>query len=104
MSTNQAVLPDGSAFFTASLPLPKDHWLYAPRCAEWDSERDTTADTPRPILTHEQREAVIAAVRYAIRGATSCGKDADFDPDALVLNAVYALCGPFASRATCDPA
>ena len=26
------VLPDGSAFTVGSLPLPKEHWLYAPRC------------------------------------------------------------------------
>lgn len=90
-------LPDGSGFAVASLPLPQDHWLYASRCAEWDSERDTSADTPHPILTHAQRDAVVAAVRYAIRSATMCGQDMDFDPDALVLNAVYALCGPFSS-------
>ncbi|KAE8757345.1 hypothetical protein FSO04_24305 [Paraburkholderia madseniana] len=89
------ILPDGSAFFVGSLPLPKDHWLYAPRCDQWDSERDTTADTPHPILTHEQRAAVVAAVRYALRGATKCGQDLDFDPDALVQNAVFALCGPY---------
>jgi hypothetical protein len=88
-------LPDGSGFFTASLPLPKEHWLYAPRCSEWDEKRDTTADTPHPILTHAQRESVVAAVRYAIRGATMCGQDPDFDPDALVQNAVVALCGPY---------
>lgn len=88
-------LPDGSAFFVGSLPLPKDHWLYAPRCQEWDEVRDTSADVPQPILTHAQRDAVVAAVRYAIRGATMCGQEADFDPDALVQNAVYALCGPF---------
>ncbi|WP_146125477.1 hypothetical protein [Burkholderia multivorans] len=92
-----ARLPDGSGFAVASLPLPQDHWLYASRCAEWDSERDTSADTPHPILTHAQRDAVVAAVRYAIRSATMCGQDMDFDPDALVLNAVYALCGPFSS-------
>lgn len=90
---NVTVLPDGSAFFVASFPLPKDHWLYAPQCAEWDSERDTSADTPRPILDSSQRAAVIAAIRYAIRGATMNGKEMDFDPDALALNAVYALCG-----------
>lgn len=56
-----------------------------------DEARDTTADTPHPILTHRQRDAVVAAVRYAVRGATMCGKEADFDPDALVQNAVYAL-------------
>ena len=89
------VLPDGSAFFVGSLPLPKDHWLYASRCEKWDSVRDTTADTPQPILDHAWRESVVAALRYAIRGATDCGKVSDFDPDALVQNAVYALCGPF---------
>lgn len=92
------VLPDGSAFFTASLPLPKDHWLYAPRCAEWDNERDTTADTPHPILNNSHLHAVIAAIRYAVRGATMCGQEMDFDPDALALNAAYALCGPATGR------
>ena len=87
-------LPDGSGFAVASLPLPHDHWLYEGRSAEWDSNRDTSADTPHPILTHAHQNAVVAAVRYAIRGATMCGKEPDFDPDALVLNAVYALCGP----------
>ena len=87
------VLPDGSAFAMLCSPLPAGHWLYAPR-SEWDSERDEFAECPRPILTHAQRDAVVAAVRYAVRGATMCGKEADFDPDALVQNAVYALCGP----------
>lgn len=88
------VLPDGSAFAVASFALPKDHWLYAPR-GEWDVERNEFAECPRPILTGEQRDSVIAAVRYAIRGATMCGKETDFDPDALVQNAAYALCGPY---------
>lgn len=87
------VLPDGSAFAVASFPLPADHWLYAPR-TEWGSSRDEFAECPRPILTDDQREAVIAAARYAIRGATMCGQEPDFDPDALALNFAYALCGP----------
>jgi hypothetical protein len=87
------ILPDGSAVALASLPLPKDHWLYAPR-GEWDNERDDFAELPRPILNNSHRAAVIAAIRYAIRGATMCGQDPDFDPDALVQNACYALCGP----------
>lgn len=90
------VLPDGSAFALGSFPLPGDHWLYAPQCPGWDDERDTSADTPRPILTHERHDAVVAAIRYAIRGATMNGTVQDFDPDALVQNAVYALCGPYA--------
>lgn len=88
------VLLDGSAFFVGSFPLPKDHWLYAPRCEEWDNDRDTSADTPHPILDNSQRDAVKAAIRYAIRGATMNGTELNFDPDALVLNAAYALCGP----------
>lgn len=87
------ILPDGSAFAVGSFPLPGDHWLYAPR-SEWDNTRDEYAECPAPILTSAQRQAVTAAARYAIRGATMCGQEQDFDPDALVLNMVYALCGP----------
>ena len=93
------ILPDGSAFSVMSFQLPKDHWLYAPR-GEWDAERDEFAECPLPILTHAQRNDVIAAARYAIRGATMCGKEADFDPDAMVLNLVYALCGPAIRKKT----
>lgn len=98
MSTT-TILPDGSAFATASFPLPADHWLYAP-ASDWDSARDELTECPLPILTHEQRDAVVAAVRYAVRGATMRGQEMDFDPDALVQNAVYALCGPY-SRSEC---
>lgn len=94
------VLPDGSAFGSMSFPLPADHWLYAPRSEGWDSVRDTSPDQPHPILTHAQRDAVIAAVRYAVRAATMCGKESDFDPDALVQNAVVALCGNYGSTLT----
>ncbi len=86
-------LPDGSAFFTASYPLPPDHWLYAE--LEYALGADEPNELPEPILTHQQRETVIAAIRYAVRAATMCGKEADCDLDALVQNAVYALCGPF---------
>lgn len=96
------ILPDGSAFFTASWPLPKDHWIYAER-GPWDPERDDYSETPQPILDHTQRDAVVAAIRYAVRGATMCGTEPDFDPDALVQNAVYALCGPFNRVALAAP-
>ena len=96
---NLTRLPDGSAFAIASFPLPDSHWLYAPR--EYAEGADEPKELPRPILNHtEHREAVVAAIRYAVRGATMCGKEPDFDPDALVQNAVYALCGPFGGRAT----
>ncbi len=89
--------PDGSGFFVGSFPLPGDHWLYTPRTTGWDAERDCTPDTPHPILDNSKRDAVVAAIRYAVRGATMCGTESDFDPDALVQNAVYALCGPCGS-------
>jgi len=89
------VLPDGSSFFTGSLPLPEDHWLYAPRCDKWDDNRDCVADCPPPILTHELRSYVVAAARYAIRAATAQGTTTDFDPDSLVQNTVIALCGHY---------
>ena len=89
------VLPDGSAFATASWPLPKTHWLYAPTPEGWDNERDCFPDLPHPILHEAHRDAVIAAVRYAIRAATMNGADPDLDPDALVQSAVVALCGHY---------
>ena len=38
-------------------------------------------------------------MRYAVRVATMCGEEPDCDPDALVQNALYALCGPFGGAA-----
>ncbi len=78
-----AQLPDGSGCFTASFPLPKDHWIYSPGKA------------PLPILTHRLRQEVTDAVKYALAAATMHGSDMDFDPDAVVQNVIYALCGPF---------
>jgi hypothetical protein len=87
------ILPDGSAFGVMSFPLPDDHWLYAPN--EYRDGEYEPIDLPKPILTHALREAVVAAVRYAVRGATMRGQETDFDPDALVQNVVYALCGSY---------
>lgn len=89
------ILPDGSAFAILSYPLPEHHWLYAPY--EYAPGADTPAEIPAPILTHEQSTTVVAAIRYAVRSATMRGQEMDFDPDALVQNAVYALCGPYGS-------
>ena len=95
------ILPDGSGFGTMSFPLPKDHWIYKER--EYEDGAIEPNDLPAPILTHNHRQQVIAAIRYAVRSATSCGKEDDFDPDALVQNAVYALCGPYGSSAPTPP-
>ncbi len=99
------ILPDGSAFAVMSFPLPKDHWLYAPR--EYMPGADEPVELPWPCLerTPENEERARLAIRYAIRGSTDCGKESDFDPDALVQNALYALLGPYPHRlaATQEP-
>ena len=95
------LLPDGSGFGIMSFPLPKDHWLY--KESEYEYGAVEPNDLPSPILTHAHRQQVIAAIRYAVRGATLCGKEDDFDPDALVQNAVYALCGPYSKAAPTPP-
>lgn len=87
------ILPDGSAFAVMSFPLQKEHWIYAPW--EYRDGEHEPVELPKPLLTHADRETVVAAVRYAVRGATLRGQETDFDPDALVQNAVYALCRPY---------
>lgn len=89
------MLPDGSAYFTASFPLPKDHWLLHERT--YNPGEDETADFPRQFVLMPRvlyEEHVTAAAKWAVRASTDCGKEMDFDPDAMVLNIVYALCGP----------
>lgn len=82
-------LPDGSGFMTASFPLPKDHWLYS----------DGRSEPPMPMRVGVGRERdelaaqIKAAARYAIRASTMCGKEKDFDPDAMVQNMVVGLLG-----------
>ena len=95
------ILPDGSGFGILSLPLPKDHWLYAER--EYEEGAIEPKDLPAPILTRALRQQVIDAIRYAVRASTNCGKEENFDPDAMVQNAVYALCGPYNSAAPTPP-
>lgn len=87
-------LPDGSGFFTASFPLPKDHWIF-----------ETTSDgftgpPPMPLRSwsgssrDEMVTAIWAAAKYAIRASTRCGRENDFDPDAMAMNMVVGLLGP----------
>lgn len=96
--TNPTILPDGSAVFIASMPLPEGHWLYAPY--EYMPGADDPVELPSPCIerTAENYERAKLAIRYAIRGATMRGKEMDFDPDALVQNALYALLGPYPHR------
>jgi len=92
MSEQTTVLPDGSAFFTASMPLPDDHWIYdsdpgyPPMCMKMG-----TSDPERK----RYRDMLVLAGRYAVRSATLSGKEMDFDPDALIQNLIVGFLGYF---------
>lgn len=90
MSTDTTVLPDGSAVTTISVPLPEDHWLYAHLPHNPPAGMRTGTADPR---RQELADAITAAARYAVRGATMRGKSDSFDPDALVQNMVVGLLG-----------
>ena len=91
-----AILPDGSAFFVASFPLPKDHWIYNP---EHDEPPMRALVGISPERT-ERAEVIREAARWAIRAATMKGTEMDFDPDALVQNMVIALLGYWSEDGT----
>jgi hypothetical protein len=79
------ILPDGSGVMLASFPLPKDHWIF---------EDIPIEERPVGFVDSRHRVDVRERLRWAIRGATGNGRDMDFDPDALVMLAVTAICGP----------
>jgi hypothetical protein len=74
-------LADGSGFFTATYPLPDDHWVFG---------HENNDEPPAPFRDytntsrHQFAEKLRLAARYAIRAATGHGRDSDFDPDAMV--------------------
>lgn len=90
-------LPDGSGVFITSMPLPKDHWLYKEdpnpppmllRCGTKDPKR------------RELEAAIRAGVRYALKAATDNGSEEDYDPDAVVINAVIGILGYYTPDGT----
>lgn len=91
MSEGMIRLPDGSGCSVASMPLPRDHWLYEDNEMPPMGLRCGTANPLRKELERIIREAA----RYAVRGATMSGKCNDFDPDALVQNMVVGALGYF---------
>lgn len=87
------LLPDDSGFATMSYPLPKDHWLYQTDdygyCGEPPMPMRMGIGPERDNLAKMLREAGM----YAIRASTRCGKDEDFDPDAMLQNFVVGMLG-----------
>lgn len=77
-------LPDGSGCFTASFPLPKDHWLYGQEF-----------HVPHPCITETYwRTTVAEHIKHALWVCTQRGQDMDFDPDAVVITACNNIFGP----------
>lgn len=111
--TGVTALPDGTGFATLSTPLREDHWLY---------ETDALAPgysgpSPMPMAgnCHDPLRLILqdhlqVAARYGVRSATSCGREDDFDPDALVRNVEIGLFGyygensPYAHDLEFEPA
>lgn len=100
--TKAGLLPDGSGFAIMSMPLPKTHWIY--------NTDDSISSGPAPmpfrmgcedeivirgeILTRKQfADKIRTATRYAVRASIMCGKEMDFDPDAMVQNMVCGMLG-----------
>jgi len=104
-------LPDGSSFASVSTPLPKSHWIY---------NTDGSADAGEPpmpfrmgigsvktvgnrILTRRDfADAIRKAGQYAVRASTMCGKDENFDPDAMVQNLIVGMLGYWTTDGTSD--
>lgn len=103
---------DPSAQEIRHFGMRPDHWLYA-------EPRADTEDVPVFYMNAERfyygledsgRSRIVAngeprywrlriedAVRRGIKGATGNGRIQDFDPDAMVIDIVNAICGPSAN-------
>lgn len=89
-----SILPDGSGSAVVSYPLPLDHWIYE------TNEYGFCGEPPMPMrmgTSNPEREKMAKMLRkagkYAVKVATNCGKDMDFDPDALVNCLIVGLLG-----------
>ena len=89
MTDSTYVLPDGSAFMIGSMPLPKDHWLYA------EGENIPPAHFRLGVGPERDAfaESVRDAARYALRASTMNGTAPDYDPDAVVQNMIVGMVG-----------
>jgi len=81
---NSGTMKDGD-IMRLPFPLPKDHWLY-------DKGDDAECE---PLFARGSllEKEITWAIKHAIRGATGKGTTMDFDPDAMVLCAMYNLFG-----------
>lgn len=87
------ILPDDSGFATASFPLRKDHWIYTTNengyCGEPPAPMRMGEGPERTKMANMLREAGM----YAVRASTMCGREEDFDPDAMLQNFIVGMLG-----------
>lgn len=88
--TEEGRLPDGSGFALMSMPLPKNHWLFAEGRNVPPMTLRCGVDSP---LHGQLRDALVRAGEYAVRCATMNGKEMDFDPDALIQSLLVGALG-----------
>lgn len=92
MKDSVTILPDGSAFMTSSLPLPKDHWLFVQEFSVSPMPMRCGTSSPERVKLISY---IRAAAKYAVRASTNNGKEIDFDPDAMVQNMIVGMLGYF---------
>jgi hypothetical protein len=69
---------------TGTFPLREDHWIF-----------NRTEDAPNPIgeSAREMLPRLEEILKQTIRDSTACGRDMDFDPDAMLQNFRLLLIG-----------
>lgn len=87
------ILPDGSAFAVMSMPLPEGHWLYRTDADGFNGPPPMSFRMAEGEAREGMADRIRAAAQWAIRASTMCGRDEDFDPDAMVQNMVVAMLG-----------
>lgn len=107
---NCTILPDGSAFATLDLPLPKDHWIYKRDADGFVAVEPIVGVMGRYVTSFivstndgmvedsnirqpDARKIIRKAAMNAIRAATNSGSIESFDPDAMVRNFELELLG-----------
>ena len=90
---NRGILPDGSGFLIAEMPLPPNHWLLKP------GELEQPPMPMRMGINNPQRRRMekwlAAAGRYALRASIESPDEVGFDPDALIENLIIGMLGYF---------
>lgn len=97
--TDVTLLSDGSGFAMLSTPLREDHWIYETdrHGGSGPSPMPMAGDCRDPMRVIFEGHLRIAA-RHGIRSSTRCGRENDFDPDAMERNIATSLFGYYGAN------